>query len=55
LLQDEKPGQVHLSFVPANRQRINEGTIEIKQLDPTAPNARGTRLAPKPVAKVTRC
>jgi topoisomerase-4 subunit A len=51
---DAKPGKVHLSFVPAKRQRVNEATFDLNQLEPTAASARGTRLAPKPVAKITR-
>lgn len=52
LLPEGESGVVELEFVPAKRQRLKEMKFDLGTLEPTAPNARGTRMAPKPVAKV---
>jgi topoisomerase-4 subunit A len=54
LTQDEDPGLLHLSFVRAKRQRVNETTFDLADLRETGPGAKGLRLAPKPVARVKR-
>ena len=54
LLQEDDPGSLQLHFVRKPRQRINEGTFDLGTLEPTAPTARGTRLAPKPVSRIKR-
>jgi topoisomerase IV subunit A len=45
-------GHVWLKFAPAPRQRIREDTFDLALLEPTGVGARGTRLAPKPVAQI---
>lgn len=52
LLPEGELGQVEMEFVPAKRQRLKEMKFDLATLEPTAASARGTRLAPKPVAKV---
>lgn len=52
LLDHENPGKVHLEFVPAKYQRIREGKYNLNNLDFVGVSARGSRLSPKPVAKV---
>jgi topoisomerase-4 subunit A len=52
LLPEGETGQVEMEFVPAKRQRLKDMKFDLATLEPTAPNARGTRMAPKPVAKV---
>jgi topoisomerase IV subunit A len=54
LLQDAKPGRVRLEFVPAKYQRVTQATFDLNTLEETGVGARGTRLAPKPVAKISR-
>jgi topoisomerase-4 subunit A len=51
---EEKPGRVHLAFVPAKYQRVTEAEADLDLLEPTSAGARGTRLAPKPVRSVKR-
>ncbi len=45
-------GTVHLSFVPAKRQRVTEATFDMSTLRPCGLSARGTRMAPKPTARI---
>lgn len=52
LLPGDAQGQVQCTFVKAERQRITESTFNLKDLEDTAVAARGTRIAPKPVARV---
>lgn len=52
LLEHDEVGTVDLSFVPAKRQRVKNATYDLSKLQATAATARGTRLAPKPVAKI---
>ena len=52
LLEEENPGRVHLEFVPAKYQRIKEGKYNLNDLDFVGVSARGSRLSPKPVAKI---
>lgn len=54
LIQEEEPGEVHLTFMRKPRQRVNEGTFDLSILTPTSPSALGRRLASKPVTKVKR-
>jgi topoisomerase-4 subunit A len=44
--------RVELRFAPAKRQRVKQLVCDLRELEPTGVTARGTRLAPKPVAKV---
>jgi topoisomerase-4 subunit A len=53
LIEDEKPGTVHLEFVPFKYQRITEGRYNLNDLELTGTSSRGARLSPKPVAKIT--
>lgn len=49
----EQPDKrVELSFVPKKRQRVNEASFSLTDLDFCGLAARGTRMATKPVAKV---
>jgi topoisomerase-4 subunit A len=45
-------GELSLDFVPAKRQRVKTATYDLADLQMTSPTARGSRLAPKPVAKM---
>ena len=45
-------GKVTLHFVEAPRQRQTECDFNLAELDEMGVNARGTKMAPKPVAKV---
>ena len=49
---DVPPGKVHLQFVAQKRQRQKESEFDLGELEFTGINARGQRLAPKPVARV---
>ena len=50
---DDPPGWVHLKHVVQKRQRVKEAFFDLATLDFTSPLARGTRLTPKPVARVS--
>ena len=52
LSQSAKPGKVDLTFVPAPRQRVQEVQFDLSTLELTSTNAKGIRLAPKPVSKL---
>jgi topoisomerase-4 subunit A len=52
LLPPGETGTVHMDFVPAKRQRLKEAEFDLSTLEWTSPNARGIRIAPKPVGKV---
>lgn len=52
LLPEGETGTVEMEFVPAKRQRLKDMKFDLGTLEPTSAAARGTRLAPKPVAKV---
>jgi len=52
LLPAGETGTIEMEFVPAKRQRLKDMKFDLRELELTSPNARGTRLAPKPVAKV---
>jgi topoisomerase-4 subunit A len=43
---------LHLAFVPAKRQRVTDTTFDLSQLGFCGVAARGTRMAPKPVARI---
>ncbi|HXZ84203.1 MAG TPA: hypothetical protein VEI82_01825, partial [Myxococcota bacterium] len=51
---DAAPGKVHLAFVAQKRQRQKEAEFDLGELEFAGTNARGQRLAPKPVARVRR-
>jgi topoisomerase-4 subunit A len=52
LTADPDPGMLYMSYVPAPRQRVKEGSFDLSKLSMATASARGTRLAPKPVSKV---
>jgi hypothetical protein len=52
LLPVDAAGEVTLSFVPAKRQRVKSASYDLADLQMTSPTARGSRMAPKPVAKM---
>ncbi len=53
LIPDGEPlGTLHMSFVPAKRQRVKQATFDLAELARTGVAARGTRLAPKPVSRL---
>ncbi len=52
LSQAADPGIAHLSYAPAPRQRVKGATFDLGKLELTSPSARGSRLAPKAVAKL---
>lgn len=54
LTAEEQPGAVHLTYVPAKYQRMTESDFDLNTLVLTGTQARGTRLAPKPVKSVKR-
>ena len=52
LLPGDATGTLHLKFAAMKRQRVHEATFDLADLETTGIAARGTRLAPKPVAQV---
>lgn len=52
LLQEGETGTVKLGYVARKRQRVKGSDFDLSELELTSPGARGTRLAPKPVARV---
>lgn len=54
LIEDEKPGELVLEFVPFKYQRVSEMKTDLDALELTSTGARGSRLSPKPVSKMTR-
>ncbi|MBW2733584.1 MAG: DNA topoisomerase IV subunit A [Deltaproteobacteria bacterium] len=46
------PGELHLKFVAAKRQRLKETTYDLAELEFIGVGARGVRLAPKPVGRI---
>jgi topoisomerase-4 subunit A len=54
LIADEEPGELLLEFVPAKYQRITEMRTDLSALELVGVSARGSRLSPKPVSKLTR-
>ena len=52
LLPDGEEGIVSLEFAPAPRQRVRSARFDLSKLEPTGVNARGVRLATKPVARL---
>jgi topoisomerase-4 subunit A len=52
LLRPDEAGTLELGFVPMKRQRVKSGKFALGDLEPTAVAARGTRVAPKPVARI---
>ena len=54
LIQDEDPGEVHMTFVRKPRQRVNEGTFDLSALRPTGVASKGNRLSPKQISRIKR-
>jgi topoisomerase-4 subunit A len=52
LLPGDAQGVLQLRFAAMKRQRIHEATFDLAELESTGVAARGTRLAPKPVAQL---
>jgi len=52
LLPGSTTDAVKLSFVPKKRQRVTEAEFDLGALELTGVTARGTRLAPKPIARI---
>lgn len=52
LLGSDAQGMLKMDFVPVKRQRVKHATFDIGELAFVSPAARGTRLAPKAVAKM---
>ncbi|MCA8959174.1 MAG: DNA topoisomerase IV subunit A [Planctomycetes bacterium] len=52
LSQADDPGIAELGFPPAPRQRVKETLYDLRDLELTSVTARGTRIAPKAVARV---
>jgi topoisomerase-4 subunit A len=52
LLWNGETGELKLDFVPAKRQRVKTASFDLSPLEPTGTGSRGTRVAPKPVAKL---
>lgn len=52
ILPGDAQGKLLMDFVPAKRQRVKKGTYDIAELQFISPTARGSRLAPKAVAKI---
>jgi topoisomerase-4 subunit A len=53
LLQDGEVGTVKLTYAAQKRQRVKGSDYDLAQLEPTSPTARGNRMAPKPVARLS--
>lgn len=51
LLPGDADGTIHCTFCKAPRQRVTECDFDLAQLAVTSAGARGTRMAPKPVAR----
>ena len=45
---------LQLDFMPAKRQRVHQTTFDLTEVEPVGVTARGSRLAPKPVARIKR-
>lgn len=52
LLAGDAQGTLKLDFVPAKRQRVKKAEYDLVDLQFISPTARGSRLAPKAVAKM---
>jgi topoisomerase-4 subunit A len=52
ILEGQPLGTVHLSFVPAKRQRVKSAQFDLEELDLMGVSARGVRLASKAVSKI---
>jgi topoisomerase-4 subunit A len=52
LLAGDIQGKLQMNFVPAKRQRVKKATYDTAGLQFVSPTARGSRLAPKAVAKI---
>jgi hypothetical protein len=53
LLQEGETGSVKLTYVAMKRQRVKGSDYDLSGLELTSPTARGTRLAAKPVARLS--
>ncbi len=49
----ESEYKIHMHFYPAKRQRVKEAWFDLKDLGFCGLGARGTKMAPKPVQKIT--
>ncbi len=54
LLPGDAADLLHLDFVPAKRQRVHNATFDLGSLEYSGISTRGTRMAPKPVARIKR-
>ena len=52
ILPGDAQGKLLMDFVPAKRQRVKKANYDIAELQFISPTARGSRLAPKAVAKI---
>lgn len=52
LLSGDATGTLDLKYVPQKRQRVKETTFDLAGLELMGINARGVRLAPKPVGRL---
>jgi len=52
LLPGDARGTLQLKFAARKRQRAHEASFDLAELEATGTAARGTRLAPKPVAQI---
>jgi topoisomerase-4 subunit A len=53
LLQENETGTAKLTYVAQKRQRVKGSEYDLSKLELTSPGARGVRMAPKPVARVS--
>jgi len=53
LLQEGETGVVKLTFAPQKRQRVKGSTFDLSSLELIGAGARGTRLAAKPVSRIS--
>ena len=53
LLEGDRKETVDLEFTPAARQRVKGAKFKLSELELTSVTARGIRMAPKPVSKVS--
>jgi topoisomerase-4 subunit A len=54
LMPGDATGVLYLDFIPAKRQRVHNTTFDLETLSYTGAAARGTRMAPKPVARMKK-
>lgn len=54
LLPGDASDVLHLDFVPRKRQRVNSAIFDLGKLSLVGATARGSRMAPKPVARMRK-